>query len=681
MKRKDKLPELLAPAGNFECLVAAVNAGADAVYVGGKSFSARAYAGNFDLEEMSRAVAYCHLHSAKLYVTLNTLLYDNEIEDAVSFARSLYKIGVDALIVADLGLIRTLRVCLPDMELHASTQVSVHNLHGAEEIYSLGCSRVVLAREVSYADMRAVTEACSAEVEVFIHGALCVCHSGQCLFSSLVGGRSGNRGECAQPCRLPYNGGKYPLSLTDLSLAGHVPELISSGVASLKIEGRMKSPEYVYTVTSIYRRLLDEGRAATADENRVLLRAFSRDGFTDAYFRGHPEEKMTGVRSEADKAESRALEVGEILPQRVPITAYVRLRLGEPALLTVTTKDLSRSRTVLGDIPEPARSAPLTKEAVAARIAKMGNTFLSLEVEDIEVELDEGINLSPASLNALRRTAAASLEQTPRECEDIEIPKPSEKATRGGGKKHRTAIFYRIGSYNKLGSEVDYFDIVFLPLWLLDDGECRRVPNGIAMPPVIMENEIPTVRKMLKSAREQGVQYALVGNLGHLALVREYGFVPVADFRFNVMNSYARDAIAELGVGIPMLSPELTAREAAAIGGREIVYGRLPLMLTERCFMRDLYGCRSCSEVGLTDRRGFEFPMVREFEHRNLIFNSAVTYVADKPEQLSLFESEHYIFTTESPSEISDVIDAYRRKTPAKPGTPIRRIGKREFKK
>ena len=276
MRRKDNLPELLAPAGDFECLVAAVKGGADAVYIGGKMFSARAYAKNFDVDEIKRAVTYCHLHRVKLYVTMNILIFGSELSEAVAFAKELYRAGVDALIVADVGLICALRREVPDFELHASTQMSVNNSIGADLAYDLGCTRVVLARELSGKNMKDVTEKCKAETEVFLHGALCVCHSGQCLFSSMIGGRSGNRGECAQPCRLPYNNGKYILSLSDLSLAEHITELIDSGVASLKIEGRMKSPDYVYTVTSIYRRLLDENRNSSKAENSKLERAFSR---------------------------------------------------------------------------------------------------------------------------------------------------------------------------------------------------------------------------------------------------------------------------------------------------------------------------------------------------------------------------------------------------------------------
>ena len=672
MRRKDKLPELLAPAGDFDCLVAAVRGGADAVYVGGKLYSARAYAKNFDPETMARAVAYCHLHGVRLYVTLNTLLYNREMREALEFARSLYLIGVDALIVADLGLIRALREYLPEMELHASTQMSVHNSYGADMAYSLGCTRVVLARELTGENMRSVTEACKPECEVFLHGALCVCHSGQCLFSSIVGGRSGNRGECAQPCRLPYSG-TYPLSLSDLSLAGHVRELIDSGVASLKIEGRMKSPEYVYTVTSIYRKLLDEGRDSNKAENKRLEAAFSRGGFTDGYFRDATGEKMTGVRSEADKELSRGLEAGDYTPDRISVKATVKLRLGEPSVMTLTPRGVSHLApvTVTGDAPEAARNAPLDADAVKARLSKMGNTFLSLSADDITLDMDEGINLSPASLNALRRAATAALESPVRTLSEREVPVIPENLTRPGTDAKKTAIFYEPAQLTELAR--DYFDLTFVPLWRLD--ECDTLPSGVYLPPVIMENELSEVREMLQKAKNDGIMYTLVGNLGQISLVRELGMRIVADFRFNIMNSYSHAVLEDVGVGIPMLSPELTLPEAREIGGREIVYGRIPLMLTERCFISENFGCERCGKAAFTDRMGVRFPIMREYKHRNIIFNSAVTYTADKPVGSGL--SEHFIFSTESSREVDKIIAAYEKHLAAPAGVQIRRIGKR----
>ncbi len=679
MRRASRLPELLAPAGDFDCLVAAVRAGADAVYVGGKLYSARAYAKNFDIPELRRAVAYCHLHGVRLYVTLNILLHEGEIEPALGFARELYLLGVDALIVADVGLIRAIRQVLPELELHASTQMSVHNSLGADVAHSLGCTRVVLARELSGEDIRRVTEVSKPETEVFIHGALCVSHSGQCLFSSMVGGRSGNRGECAQPCRLPYCGGKYPLSLSDLSLAHHIPELIASGTASLKIEGRMKAPGYVYTVTSVYRRLLDECRTPTQSEDELLRRAFSRGGFTDGYFTGKHNKKMTGVRSEADKKESLELSDGDYTPDRVKIRAEVRIKRGECAEMTLYRQGKSRCDalaprcvTVRGAVPREAISSPLDKDGVTARLSKFGSTFLSLERGDISLTLDEGINLSPGELNSLRRLAAEALEHPTRSATEGPLSPPNDVAP--ATDLYRTAIFYRATELDMIGSERNYFDAVFLPISELSD---TSFANGVALPPVIMESELSEVRGILSRLAERGIKYALVCNIGGIMLAKAAGLLPVADFRLNVYNRYTRDTYSELGLDVPMISPELTLGEADAVGGREIVYGRIPLMLTERCFISENFGCKSCGRAELTDRRGVRFPMLREWRHRNIIFNSAVTYLLDKPSSRARFAGEHYIFSTESHSEIKAVIAAARVGGAFPLDAPMRRIGKR----
>jgi len=682
MRRKDNLPELLAPAGDFESLVAAVRGGADAAYVGGKLFSARAYAKNFDLEEIKRAVSYCHLHGVKLYVTMNVLLYDNEFEEALDFARSLYVAGVDALIVADFGLVRLLRECLPNFELHASTQMGVHNSNGADEAYLLGCTRVVLARELSGKNIKAVTEKCKAQTEVFLHGALCVCHSGQCLFSSMIGGRSGNRGECAQPCRLPYNDGKYVLSLSDLSLAHHINELIDAGVASLKIEGRMKSPDYVYTVTSIYRKLLDERRCSSSREDLSLERAFSRSGFTDGYFVADTFRKMTGVRTEEDKAYSKNEEKGSFAPDRVAVKAHVRIKLGEPSEMTLSYKNGERAITVKGDSPDVARSYPLTIDAVKERLSKMGNTYLSLSVQDIELDLDEGVNLSPSSINALRRSAAEKFENFGRVLTEVTN---TPKALKDTGRDEltaakRTALFFNADALIKASDKVvvDYFDSIFVPL--ADFERCSNIADGVYLPPIVMENEVSKVKCMIDSAVKLGARYALVGNLSHISMVKESGLEFVGDFRLNVCNTYARLMLEEIGIKSVVLSPELTARQARAVGGNVIVYGRLPLMITERCFMKENFGCERCGKCSLIDRKGIKFPMMREFEHRNIIFNSVFTYMGDKMDDLYSRDicGYHYIFTTENEREISMVTSAFSIAAAFPLGGSFRRMGKRK---
>ncbi len=311
--KSGRLPELLAPAGSPEALQAAIAGGADAVYIGGTLFNARMNAKNFDRPAIKQAVNDCHKEGVRLYVTLNTLLLDKQMNDALSFVSFLYEAGVDALITADLGLALEIRKRLPDFPLHASTQVSGHNVPAAYFLKSLGFERMVCARELSAENLRILTKNSPIEIEVFVHGALCVCHSGQCLFSSVVGGRSGNRGECAQPCRLPYNG-KYPLSLKDNCLAGHLKELVEMGVASLKIEGRMKSPEYVYGVVSMYRKLLDQKRDAGEKELSYLADIFSREGFTDGYYTGKISNAMLGTRTADDKKKSSSAAVNVQAP-------------------------------------------------------------------------------------------------------------------------------------------------------------------------------------------------------------------------------------------------------------------------------------------------------------------------------------------------------------------------------
>ena len=680
MRIKDKLPELLAPAGDFECLVAAVRGGADAVYIGGKAFSARAYAKNFDIDEIKRAVSYCHLHGAKLYVTVNILAYDNEVQEALHFAEELYTAGVDALIIADLGLISAIRERIPDFELHASTQMSVHNSVGADQAYDLGCSRVVLARELSGENIKAVTEKCKSETEVFLHGALCVCHSGQCLFSSMIGGRSGNRGECAQPCRLPYNGGKYVLSLSDLSLADHIKELISYGVASLKIEGRMKSPDYVYTVTSIYRRLLDEQRNSSSAENNALKAAFSRSGFTDGYFVGNTYSKMTGVRTEEDKRVSKTTEKGNFTPDRVAVKARVEITAGNESVMTLSYKDEDKSErcvSVHGAVPNAAINAPLTESGVKERLCKMGNTFLSLNADDIDLVLDEGLNLSPSELNALRRSAAERFECFGREKSFSETV--AAKPEIDISEIKRTALFYNSAVLSKASAdELAYFDIVFAPLISYD--ESAEKAGGVYIPPVIMEDELADIRNMLKDAVNMGAKYALVGNISHIPLAGEAGLVCVGDIRLNVCNNYTLRAYESMGVEKIILSAELTPKQVRDIGGGAVVYGRLPLMITEKCFMKDNFGCDRCGKCYLTDRKGVKFPMMREYKHRNLIFNSACTYMGDKMSDLLFGKTVfgHFIFSFENEKEISAVISAFKRKSGYPLEGAFRRMGKRK---
>ncbi len=662
MRRTSPLPELLAPAGSPEALYAAVSAGADAVYLGGRH-SARAFAKNFDEGELSSAITYAHLHGRRVYLALNTLLFDRELREALSYADRVAAMGIDALIVADLGLATLLGRHLPSLPLHASTQCFIHNTATADFYAERGFTRVVAARELTGGDIRRMVEASRTEIEVFAHGALCVSHSGQCLFSSLVGGRSGNRGECAQPCRLPY-GGRYPLSLADLALAPHVPALIDTGVSSLKIEGRMKSPSYVYGVTSIYRRLLDEGRAATAEEMGALGRLFSRGEFTDKYFTDKKNAPMTGVRTESAKAESRDCE--EIFTKEpVFATGSAEIRKNQPARLTLAAG--GRSVTVTGDTPAEATGAPLEREEVVRRLSRLGGTPFALPEGGLSLSLDAGLFLPVSALNALRRRAVdALLVPTGEPTGALYTPSSLPPSPSG-----RTAVC-RTPEQARAAEDSGFFDRVLLYLPSAD--EAGYYPDGVQLPPVITDAEWPTVAAMLARAAAAGCRYAMLESPGQLPAVRGAGLTPLGGYRLNVTNREGLAALSALGIGDTLLSPELSAPRCRDLGGRVITYGRIPLMLTERCFVRENFGCAACGTATLTDRRGVRFPLLREYPHRMLVLNSLPTYLADRPALLRDAGNppECYLFTNESEKECARVIAAARRGAPL--DTAVRRL-------
>lgn len=674
MTNKRNIPELLCPAGSPEAFAAAIEGGADAIYVGGTSFNARINAKNFTVEQMRDSISLAHSYGVKVYVAANTLIYDRELDAFLRAAEDAYLCGADALIVADLGAAEQIRRRVP-IELHASTQVSGHNAEAARYLAERGFSRMVCAREMSREDLSEFVKNSPIEAEVFVHGALCVCHSGQCLFSSVVGGRSGNRGECAQPCRLPFKnkgGNEYPLSLKDLSLARHLPELAEMGVASLKIEGRMKSPEYVRDVARIFRRLLDENRGATDREMAALAEIFSRGGFTDGYYEKKIGRSMLGVRSEGDKQSSRALAPFDKITRRLPLSLSATLRAGEP--MSLTADDGRRSVTVFGAVPEAAVNAPLSREAVEKNLSKLGNTPYYLE--KFTLSLDEGIMTPLSSINALRRLAVDALTaDEPRSADDL-LPLSEKKQQKERPRKltGNSAVFY---FPDRIPEEArEFFDILYVPLEKYS-GETR----GVLLPPVIFDSEKEKIRAMLFRARELGATDILVGNVGHIGLVRESGMTLHGDFRLNVMNGataegYLTDSFCDL-----IASPELTLPQLRDIARdvpitRALIYGRTPLMVTEKCVGKEIGGCDLCNSgrATLTDRKGIRFPVLRIFEHRSLIVNSLPLYMADRQAELSRMglSAGHFIFTVETADEIRKVIRAYKNKT--SPDIEVRRI-------
>ena len=404
-----KMPELLAPAGSPESLRAAVQAGAGAVYLGWGEFNARRSAKNFSDEEFAQALAYCHQRGVRVFLTLNTLVTDRELPRAAETARKACRLGVDSVLVQDWGLFDLLRQMLPDLPLHASTQMSLFTSGGCREMAADGCERVVLARECSREDTEAIVKNCPAEVEIFAHGALCMCYSGQCAMSAVLGGRSGNRGRCAQPCRLPYGinepaGKRYPLSLKDSCLAAEIPDMAAMGVDCLKLEGRMKRPEYVAVVTDVYARLLEENRGPTKEELARLEQAFSRSGFTDWYWQGRHGAGMFGTRPENAPepkelfAQARALYEKDAA-RTVDVHFAVTCTAAAPCTLTASDPD-GHTVTVTGPVPEAARTRSLTAEELETRLGKTGGT--GYRCAGVEATVGEGLSLPASAVNAGR---------------------------------------------------------------------------------------------------------------------------------------------------------------------------------------------------------------------------------------------------------------------------------------
>ncbi|NLM61881.1 MAG: U32 family peptidase [Clostridiales bacterium] len=678
--------ELLAPAGSLEGVRAVVQNGADAVYLGFDNFNARRMAKNLTRDEYEEAVCYCHVRGVKVYVTFNTLLTDKELSQAESIIRYISRSGADAVIVQDLGVARMVREIAPELPIHASTQMSVHNLEGVKMAASLGIRRAILARELSKRQLKFICDNSPIEIEVFVHGALCMCYSGQCYFSAMVGRRSGNRGLCAQPCRLAYGFGrkedsKYPLSLKDLSLAGHLRQLAEMGVCSFKIEGRMKRPEYAAIVTKIYADALKENREPTAEEMRILDIAFSRQGFTDGYFTESKGPHMFGVRPkkphpDAEKLFSQIRKTynSKTEIQRVPVRFSAELARGKPAVLHVSDEDGNHVR-VEGAIPEQARERSIIEAEVNTQLYKTGGTPYICASATSRVE--PGITVPIHAINALRREALDKLTSL-RECPSERAENDFNPGAQYENRKEPPVLIVHLSKLGQLSSQLlslspEYF---YLPLAEVArdpasaERSVHRMKNvAVVLPRVIGDHEAIEIAGMLDKAKAVGIREAVVGNLGHLEFVRAKGFKPRGDFGLNVFNGQALRVLKRLGFESATLSFELTIPQirdiSKPIDTEMIVYGRVPLMITENCIIKNEYGrCLCENSISLVDRKGVYFPVSRSFMHRNEIYNSQKIFLADKTADWSGIGlwGGRLMFTTENSWECVQVLERYMDK-------------------
>ena len=723
LDRRLGLPELLAPAGSFDALEAAIHSGADAVYLGGTHLNARMNAQNFDRAALEAGVSFAHKAGGRVYLTLNTLVYDRELIEVLEAADEAAACGVDGLIVADVGAALAIRKRYPLLPLHASTQASAHNSLGGQALAKRGFCRYVMAREASLEDIRYAVKNSGIEVEVFVHGALCVSHSGQCLFSSLVGGRSGNRGLCAQPCRLPYAAkgikghpqNEYPLSLKDLSLACYVPELIDAEVASLKIEGRMKSPEYVGGVVSVWRRLLDERRKASREEMAYLSELFSRDGFTDGYFCQCISPDMLGMRSQEAKVVTAKAEKQVRTDKAqgyLPLDMAVSAKEGKPVTLAVSSPLFRRggesnhtvSFAVEGELPDAALNRPTDRETLKKQLSRLGGSDYILN--QLTVDLDDGLMIPVSKLNALRRAAVQGLDTARKDAMSVAILHRNtvddraealtiEPIAQEDASVIHTARFRRP---EQIPAEAeDFFDLIYLPMDTWCPAETGQAERGVILPPVAFDREISLVKTKLIDLLSRGARHFLLSNEGHLPLMRELllqmpeidplSVVFHGDFRLNVGNRLSAVHLLKEGYTDLLLSPELTQprlRDLCGLTPRAagtVVYGRLPLMLLEKCLITALYptgqkiakgqplpfgkcgeACAVCraDKAAMVDRRGMTFPVLREYPHRNLVVNSLPLSMTDKAEVLDRLGvvQRHYIFTVENADEVISVIRA-----------------------
>ncbi len=707
--------EILAPAGSWESMAAAINAGADAVYMGGSRFGARAYADNPQEEDFLRAIDYVHLHGKKLYMTVNTLVKEEEIGQAADFLLPYYRQGLDAAIVQDLGVFSLIRDCFPKLPIHASTQMTVTGYRFAKLLKELGAARIVTARELSLEEIAEIRDHADIEIESFVHGALCYCYSGQCLLSSLIGGRSGNRGRCAQPCRLPYEANKakgsrgprqnrYLMNLKDLCTLDLLPDILEAGVYSLKIEGRMKSPRYTAGVVHIYRKYVDQylerGRAGyrvDPEDKRFLLELFDRGGFTDGYYRKHNGRDMIAL---GEKPAFREVDPGLLADldqeyvkkkRQEPVSGRLTVREGEPVCLELESTGGKETAAVSGAVVQTAQNQPMTKERLFKQMNKTGDSPFSFT--DLQVDLAGDCFLPVQELNELRRQGLRKLEQKileqyRRDGERLPEDRPGnqpEDGTFAGNAALRlhVSLEEREGLAEAASHpDVDeiYLDACGFPAesWRDAVTACRRAGKacGLILPHIFRRKAEQYFKKHIRELKEAGFDELVLRSLEEPEFLKEQGLeIPmVFDANLYGMNGRACTQLRRMGASRLTLPLELNERELQRLtkaqagkgAGRDwelMAYGHIPAMVSAQCIRRTTGECSRQPEViFIKDRTGKRLPVKN---HCRFCYNTIYN-----PDPLSLLGLKRQVeklgvralrlsFTVEEPGQIREVLDAY----------------------
>ena len=680
--------EILAPAGTWEALTAAVRSGANAIYLGIGDFNARRNAANFQLSELKDIITYCHIRGVKVHLALNTLVSDTELPAALEIIECGCASGADAFIIQDLGLARLVHAIAPDMPLHASTQMAVMNAAGFRLLESLGFTRVVLPRELSLQEIRDIREQTSLELELFVHGALCMCVSGQCYLSALLGGRSGNRGLCAQPCRLPFEapgGTGHDLSLKDLSIISQLPALAEAGITSFKIEGRMKRPEYVAAAVTACQKSL---QGISDPQLQEQLRAvFSRSGFTDGYLSGHRGPAMFGTRQKEDVlAAAPILEQLSALYQEDQQQAEVDLsftaQVGQPMTLQADlfTEYGPLQATATGAVVAEAQNKSATPESVEKQLRKSGGT--GYVIQDLDISLGDNCFLPVSALNELRRAVLDNLTEQllekskknfdlskgtlPEEL-PIHRPKKDVKLVRFTGMHQLPKEWLQNPEIPRSFGISHVVLPVQTPDHILLQLQQSSLSFGVELPRALYGKQDKLIEKIRECAA-YGAAFLLVGNLDGVAFAQNAGLPIIANFSINAFNSLTINELGALGLKGIVVSAELEAEQINALKGNTSIglfaYGRLPLMLTRNCPIKNGTDCKHCQRSrSLTDRKDVSFP-VQCNNGASELLNSKPIYLADKQQVFQNADFTLLYFTTESADTVSRIVQAYSAGTP-----------------
>ena len=673
--------EIQSPAGCPEGVIAAVQNGADAVYLGLGKFGTGKSTKIFTADEFGQALEYCRIRGVKTYMMLSAFAYDHELPRAAKHAKIASSLGIDAIVVQDLGVMMAVRRSVPDVPVHAGTRMGIHNLEGVRIAAAMGIKRVALSRELSRRKLLHICRNSPIEIEVFAHGASCICYDGQCCLSAMYGRGSDNRGQCSQPCRLSYGTGKhaaeYPLSMKDVSLVRYLSDLDSIGVAAVKIGGLMKRPEYSAIVTGVFSKAAHSGKAPSADDMLALQKIFSRQGFTDGYYTDRQGRDMLGMRGEDEPADSVIFATarknylnGEY--QRVPVRFVGRISEGKRAKLGAAD-DRGNSAVVYGPVPEQAFHRELTVASLRTQLYKTGGTpFRCVGVKGF---VEPGLTLPIPAFDEMRRELLDEI---------LQLRKPLHPREEGQfiphdnlpNREEPPVVTVSVMRMDQLSKEMEELspNIVYIPIMELDfespvlHGFLENEDvNVVAMlPRVIHDNEKRSVSEALIRARASGVTETLVGNIGHIQFSRSLGFEVRGDFGLNVFNSETLWALFHLKLKSATLSFELRLAEIRSItkpiDTELITYGRLPLMYTENCIVRNSTNACTCDSFpGLTDRHGALFHVAPEFGCRNVLLNSKKLFMADKQRAIASLGlwAQRLMFTTENALECAAVMKRY----------------------